>query len=332
MDLHARASAGDVDGQLTLARDCEQGGNINLARGWYARAAQAGSMAGLRGLAASLLTHVPLAVRDGVEMMRQAADGGDGEAAHVCAVIAAQDGELTGRWQVARQFLNMAMANGSALARAAHSMLPADLDAAALPPPQQRMFAQPRIEICPGFASPRECRWLIERALPRLKAAQLYDPHDGGGFRGETIRNNRDTSFELAQSDLVIALLRSRIAGWTGRDIHAMEPPMVLHYQPGQYFAPHHDALNPKLPAMAEQIRRQGQRVATVLIYLNDDYLDGETDFPELGWRFKGKAGDALCFWNVDGDGRPALRGLHAGLAPTQGEKWVFSQWVRAPA
>ena len=80
---------------------------------------------------------------------------------------------------------------------------------------------------------------------------------------------------------------------------------------------------------MAEQIRRQGQRVATVLIYLNENYAGGETDFPELAWRFKGKTGDALCFWNADMDGRPAPRSLHAGIPPVGGEKWVFSQWIR---
>jgi prolyl 4-hydroxylase len=332
MDVQARAEAGETVAQLELARRHEQDGRTDLARGWFARAAQAGNAGALRCLASSLLTRTPMAVRDGVEMMRQAAEQGDADAAHVCAVIAAQDGRLQERWTLARQFLDLAVKNGSALAQAQAEMLTPDLDQLAVPPPPEQVFGEPRIEICRGFASPQECRWLMGRARPRLKAAQLYDPASGGGFRGENIRNNSDTSFDLLASDMVIALLRARIAAWTGADIHAMEPPMVLQYREGQHFAPHRDALDPDLPAMAQQIRLQGQRIATALVYLNDGYDGGETDFPELGWRFKGAPGDALCFWNVDASGQPAPRTLHAGLPPRGGEKWVFSQWIRAPA
>jgi prolyl 4-hydroxylase len=74
--------------------------------------------------------------------------------------------------------------------------------------------------------------------------------------------------------------------------------------------------------------------VATFLAYLNDGYVGGETDFPRAGLRFKGAAGDALMFANVDLQGRPEPLSLHAGLPPGSGEKWVLSQWIRdrAPA
>ncbi len=67
----------------------------------------------------------------------------------------------------------------------------------------------------------------------------------------------------------------------------------------------------------------------TFLIYLSGDFEGGETDFPNFGWRYKGKTGDALFFWNVLPNGQPDRRMLHAGLPPTSGEKFLFSQWVR---
>ena len=94
-------------------------------------------------------------------------------------------------------------------------------------------------------------------------------------------------------------------------------------------FAPPGTAWIPDSPPLAREIAAKGQRVATVLVYLNDDYQDGETDFPELNWRFKGRKGDALWFWNVDAQGRPAAGALHAGIAPGNGEKWLLSQWIR---
>jgi prolyl 4-hydroxylase len=58
--------------------------------------------------------------------------------------------------------------------------------------------------------------------------------------------------------------------------------------------------------------------------------VGGETEFPYLRQRFRGRKGDALFFWNVLPDFSPDARTLHAGLPPSSGEKWLFSQWVRA--
>ena len=40
----------------------------------------------------------------------------------------------------------------------------------------------------------------------------------------------------------------------------------------------------------------------------------------------------ALVFWNVDENGVPDQLTLHTGTAPTRGEKWLFSQWIRVRA
>ena len=69
----------------------------------------------------------------------------------------------------------------------------------------------------------------------------------------------------------------------------------------------------------------------TFLLSLNDGYEGGETKFPELQQRWKGRAGNALFFWNVEPDGTPDRRTVHAGLPPASGEKWLLSQWVRVP-
>jgi len=83
------------------------------------------------------------------------------------------------------------------------------------------------------------------------------------------------------------------------------------------------------VPGFAEYLQKFGQRIATVLIYLNEDYAGGETAFPKLGLNFRGATGDALFFTNVDRSGRADPLTLHAGTPPTSGEKWVLSQWIR---
>jgi hypothetical protein len=71
-----------------------------------------------------------------------------------------------------------------------------------------------------------------------------------------------------------------------------------------------------------------GQRIATFLIYLNDDFEGGETVFPKAGLSVRPAKGDALFFANVDEAGAPDPRSLHAGLPVAAGEKWIVSQWI----
>jgi hypothetical protein len=345
-DLERRAATGDIDSQLSLARRLEGEERNEAAREWYARAAERGNSAALLALAKNLLVCSPIRAQLGVNMIRTAAERGDAEALHICAVIASQDINMHARWMVALDFMRRAAEKGSKPARQ-QLLLFAELDEATpldcsdiakrvhierwLSPSSARMqFESPRIVTSEGFATPAECDWLMARAKPRLKAAEVYDPHSQGGVRVESIRNNTDMSFDIVQSDLILLALRERIAKLARLQAEEFEPTMVLHYTPGQSFAPHFDFVEPSAPHLAHDIAQHGQRVATFLLYLNDDFEGGETEFLDLGWRFKGRKGDALLFWNVDSNGRPEQRTLHAGLQPTRGEKWVLSQWMRS--
>ena len=107
------------------------------------------------------------------------------------------------------------------------------------------------------------------------------------------------------------------------------EPSQLLHYSVGESFKPHCDFLDPANPAYRDELARFGQRIATFLIYLNEEYEGGETSFPEVGLDYRANEGDALFFANVTRDGRPDRKTLHAGLPPIAGEKWVYSQWIR---
>jgi prolyl 4-hydroxylase len=329
--LERRAGAGDRDAQIALAREYEKAARHDLARGWYGRAAKSGDAAALRLLAVSLLTQDPIMVRDGAAMIRQAAAMGDAPAAHLCAVLAAQDTALAQNWRIAREYLTRAAMLGHDHARAQLDLLGSgDIGARAAAPTARTAFESPRIAVIEGFASISECDWLIARARPALEPATVYNPSGAGGLRADDIRDNSAAQFDIGKSDVVMCLLRARIAHATGLSSDDMEPAMVLHYEAGQQFAPHYDFIDPDLPRLSDDVARRGQRVATFLLYLSDDHEGGETAFVDLGWRHRGAKGDALVFWNVRPDGTPDRGTRHAGLAPTRGEKWLLSQWIRA--
>jgi prolyl 4-hydroxylase len=334
-ELELLAQSGDSEAQLALGRHLEAENKTAMARGWFARAARQGNVAALRQLAINLLTKEPIVEHDGVNMIRSAAHKGDAEAAYVCGMLAAQDYGLQERWSVALQCLAIAGERGWELARAQLEFLGTGFcsaDAAALTAslPVRGLCDSPRIEVVERFASAECCDWLIERARPGVARAMVYDAATGKG-RVESARSNSAVTFNLAQSDMVLMLLRARIAATAKLPPAGLETPSVLHYAPGQQFELHVDFLDPNIPVYARELALHGQRVATFLLYLNEDYEGGETEFPELNLRHKGSRGDALLFWNVSSTGVPDMSTSHAGLQPTSGHKWLLSQWLRQP-
>ena len=71
-----------------------------------------------------------------------------------------------------------------------------------------------------------------------------------------------------------------------------------------------------------------GQRIVTVLIYLNDVVQGGQTSFPQLGLNMQPKQGRALVFFPATVDGHLDPRALHAAL-PAIDTKYVSQIWIR---
>jgi prolyl 4-hydroxylase len=197
--------------------------------------------------------------------------------------------------------------------------------------PQGRVFSsEPRIAVVRRFVSAQLCDWLVQLGRPHLRRAEIFN-REQAGLREDDSRTNSAAELGLQRADMVLAFVRARIATLVELPISALDADacQILHYAVGQEFAPHYDFLDVSFPGLASDVASRGQRAVTFLIYLNDDYEGGETAFPVLGRGFKGSKGDALIFWNVDENGAPDRRTLHTGTAPTRGEKWLFSQWIR---
>ena len=185
-----------------------------------------------------------------------------------------------------------------------------------------------------GFATAAECRWVVERARKHLAPATVFDPTSGELIL-DPARDNAAVSLMFEQMDVVSEVLRTRISAVTHVPVAAFEPPQILRYEIGQQFIPHYDFMDANSAGSREKLGSYGQRIATFLIYLNEGFEGGETNFPKIGLSYRGRTGDAIFWANLDTAGRPDPLTLHAGLPPTSGEKWVFSQWIRektAPA
>jgi hypothetical protein len=190
------------------------------------------------------------------------------------------------------------------------------------------LHERPLVRSFAEFIPDQACDSLIARARGRLKRALIYDPAQGGDV-ADQMRTNSVVGFDLMDADVVQIAIQHRIAAVVGLPVHNLEGPTVLHYEVGQEITNHYDFLNPEMSNYDEEVSRRGERIITFLIYLNDGYGGGETEFPALGVRHKGRRRDGLFFVNALPNGKPDTRMVHAGRPPTSGEKWVFSQFIR---
>jgi prolyl 4-hydroxylase len=172
-----------------------------------------------------------------------------------------------------------------------------------------------------------ECRTLIEMARPRLKPSTLVDL-----ATGQDVVSDKRTSwgmfFRLAENDF-IARLDRRLSLLMNLPLENGEGLQVLHYPTGAGSEPHFDYLQPTNAANRESIQRSGQRVSTLVTYLNDVPVGGQTIFPALGWATSPLRGNAVYFEYGDDRGQVDARSLHASAPVTQGEKWVVTKWMR---
>lgn len=193
-----------------------------------------------------------------------------------------------------------------------------------------RQVDAPRIFMVENFLPRSACDWLIEVARPQLKPSVVYDAASGS-WATHPSRTSETANFRSLEHDLVTHLVSWRIASTVGVPMLNQEGSKVLRYAQGQEYRPHFDFIRPGVEAEAfgVELAKYGQRIVTVLIYLNDDYDGGETHFPRLDLKFRGKVGDALVFWNLSETGELERNSLHAGLPVTAGEKWLLSKWIR---
>ena len=181
---------------------------------------------------------------------------------------------------------------------------------------------EPPLRVLEGMLGDTECSQLIELARPRLQRALTVD--DSGKQQVDQRRTSEGMFFTLGELPL-IRQIEQRLAGLLGVPASHGEGLQVLHYLPGQEYQPHFDWFDPELAGFDAITRDGGQRIASVVMYLNTPEQGGGTAFPELGLTVTARRGCAVYFAYEGGD----RSSLHAGLPVLRGEKWIATKWLR---
>ncbi|PWK86635.1 2OG-Fe(II) oxygenase [Fulvimonas soli] len=180
----------------------------------------------------------------------------------------------------------------------------------------------PPLRVLDGLLDAGECAELIALARPRLARARTVA--EDGRQQVDERRTSAGMFFAPGETPLV-ARIERRIAALLDMPADHGEGLQVLHYLPGQEYEPHYDWFDPAQPGFAAITAKGGQRVASVVMYLNTPEEGGGTGFPALGLTVTALAGSAVYFAYEAGD----EASLHAGLPVTRGEKWIATKWLR---
>lgn len=180
----------------------------------------------------------------------------------------------------------------------------------------------PAIRVLEHMLGDDECDALIELARPRLGRALTVDVD--GKQQVDHRRTSEGMFFRPGETPL-IQRIETRLAALVGMPASHGEGLQVLHYGPGQAYEPHFDWFDPEQPGFEAITRHGGQRVASVVMYLNTPDAGGGTGFPEIGLTVTALQGSAVYFAYESGD----ESSLHAGLPVERGEKWIATKWLR---
>ncbi len=185
---------------------------------------------------------------------------------------------------------------------------------------------QPEVALLDNLLSNEECDELVALSRAKLKQSTIIDPLTGGE---EIIadRSSYGTYFNVNETAF-IAKLDARIAAVMHWPIENGEGLQILNYKVGGEYKPHFDYFPPDDPGSAIHIKKGGQRVSTLVMYLNEVEDGGETVFPMLGLAITPKKGSAIYFEYCDNNGKIDTSTLHAGAPVVAGEKWIATKWM----
>jgi prolyl 4-hydroxylase len=178
-------------------------------------------------------------------------------------------------------------------------------------------------QIVENVLTPEECKYIIDKATPMFTRSAVV------GATGPDASRTSQTAW-IPKTDPVARKVFERALEHTGKTLDECEDLQVVKYEPGTFYREHHDSCCDGTQGCTDFEKEGGQRVATLLVYLNSDFTDGETHFPNLDLKLKADPGSAILFRPLGSDeAKCHPKALHAGLPISSGVKYVCNAWIR---
>jgi prolyl 4-hydroxylase len=188
----------------------------------------------------------------------------------------------------------------------------------------------------PGVLTPEECNELIawKNTHKERSTESKIEKWCLWKFNKVNTRHRKSSQCWIYEDEHpLVRKLQSVVAQHISYDYNCntkcdYEALQIAHYKTGGYFKPHYDIhLNPLVPQY---------RTGTLIVYLNDDYVGGETRFPYLNRTIRPKKGDAIFFYSIHVNSKdkfkfkfkkPLWYSKHEGCEVRHGEKYIATLW-----
>jgi prolyl 4-hydroxylase len=186
---------------------------------------------------------------------------------------------------------------------------------------------KPKIVILDNVLSSEECQELICLSKDQLNRSKTVDQVLGNAKVGAA-RTSKGTSLNRGQSELVLRIEKrfSSLMNWPSDRAERLQ---IINYKPNEEYKRHFDYFTGSKIESSNELKKGGQRVSTLVVYLNDVEEGGATSFPSVGLSVLPKKGSAVYFEYCNSLGQVDPLSLHAGDPVVKGEKWVVTQWMR---
>ncbi|MFD3227267.1 2OG-Fe(II) oxygenase [Rahnella aceris] len=175
--------------------------------------------------------------------------------------------------------------------------------------------SHPRIFYFDNFLSHCECDMVIDISKGFLVRSAVM------GYSENVLVEERSSNTAILKSRdyELLDIIDDRLSSLLSWPVERMEDTQVQFYKEGQEYQSHYDYY-------PHNLKRKRNRVGTVIIYLNNPEIGGETLFSDINLSITPRKGAALYF--CYDRPFPSTMTKHAGCPVLSGEKWILTKWV----
>lgn len=191
------------------------------------------------------------------------------------------------------------------------------------------LSCDPILYVINNFLTHEECNAFIEAGKNNLKPSTVISSDK------QILHQNRTskTCWLQHNTNNIITNVSTKLSKLVNIPINNAELFQLVYYNIGDQYKPHFDAFNYETEDGKKNWEPGGQRMVTVLAYLNDVEQGGGTGFPELNITIPAKKGNIVVFHNTinNNSAHPKInpKSLHSGMPVIKGEKWLVNLWFR---
>ncbi|XP_052073259.1 prolyl 4-hydroxylase subunit alpha-1-like [Mytilus californianus] len=192
---------------------------------------------------------------------------------------------------------------------------------------EEEVYRDANMVLFHDIASDKEMKIIRSLAIPKLFRATVHDPTTGKLIHAKY--RITKTAWLEDRDHSVVERVQNRIKAVTGLDLDSADSLQVANYGIGGHYDPHYDFSTRDDEDTSELEKRDGNRIATFLLYMTDVDAGGATVFPIIDVRVLPKKGTAVFWYNLRRSGKGIMETRHAACPVLVGTKWVSNKWIR---